>query len=114
MPFENISKAVKVQHIVRHYLADNRDAEEGIADRVIMGYLKDTYKYLSKALRILKPSGGIIHYHENCPNEIMLKLFDKVKNLITEIGKSAVLLELRKVKSYAPGVTHVVLDLKIE
>lgn len=105
----------KVQNIVEPWLEDCLKAKECLADRVIMGYLKDTSLYLPKALRILKSQGGIIHYHENCPNELLPEEFcDKVKSVVEREKKRVKILKFIKVKSYAPGVTHVALDLEIK
>ncbi|MEW6069211.1 MAG: class I SAM-dependent methyltransferase family protein [Candidatus Thermoplasmatota archaeon] len=107
-------KLNKVQNIMAPRLEDCLNAEEYLADRVIMGYLKNTFLYLPKALRILKSQGGVIHYHENSPNELLPKaLWDKIKNIIEREKRTVEVLKLVKVKSYAPGVTHAVLDLKI-
>jgi len=104
----------KVQNIVTPFLSDNRNADENIADRVIMGYLKNTKSFLPKALRILKQDGGIIHYHESYPNELLPKTpFENVKKIAGQHGKMVKLLDFRNIKSYAPGVSHVVLDIKV-
>ena len=104
----------KVQNIVTPFLSDNRNADENIADRVIMGYLKNTKSFLPKALRILKQDGGIIHYHESYPNELLPKTpFENVKKIAGQHGKMVKLLDFRNIKSYAPGVSHVVLDVKV-
>ena len=103
-----------VQSIVKPVLSDSRNADENVADRVIMGYLKNTKSFLSKALRILKHGGGIIHYHENYPNELLPETpFENVKKIANQQGKNVKLLNFRNVKSYAPGVSHVVLDIKV-
>lgn len=110
---ENI-KLNKVRDIIVPHLEDCRNAEEGVADRIVMGYLKDTFIYFPKALRILKSSGGIIHYHEKCPNALLPKQpFEKLKEIALEEGKKIELIKFTNVKSYAPGVSHVVLDIKI-
>jgi tRNA wybutosine-synthesizing protein 2 len=102
----------QVSRIVKPVLGDNRDlAGEGIADRVIMGYVKTTHEHLPAAVRLLK-SGGVIHYHETCPNELLpnrpvQRILENVKGGRTEI------IRMKEIKSYAPGVTHVVVDAKI-
>jgi len=104
----------KVQNIVTPFLSDNRNADENIADRVIMGYLKNTKSFLPKAFKILKKSGGVIHYHENYPNELLPeKPFENVKKIAEKQGKTVKLLGFRNIKSYSPGVSHVVLDVKV-
>ncbi len=108
---ENISLN-QVSRIVKPVLGDNRDlAGEGIADRIIMGYVKTTHEHLPAAVRLLK-SGGIIHYHETCPNALLpnrpvQRILENVK------GGKAEIIRMKEIKSYAPGVTHVVVDAKI-
>lgn len=95
------------------FLGDNRDfdpPEE--VDRVIMGYLKDTHKFLPKALSHLR-SEGIIHYHENCPNELFPKsTVERIKESAGEEWDLKII-SCRSVKSYSPGVSHVVIDARL-
>lgn len=104
-----------VKDIVIPVLGDNQKFEkENIADRIVMGFLDDTHRFLPKALSILKKEGGIIHYHEKCPNELLQSR--PLENVRREVEKKELEMELldkRTVKSYAPGVSHVVLDVRI-
>ncbi len=104
-----------VEDFVTPVLGDNREFEgNGIADRIVMGYLEDTHLYLPKALEILKEDGGVIHYHEKCPNELLDER--PVQRVREEVEKKGLSMELRRmdtVKSYAPGVSHVVLDVRV-
>jgi tRNA wybutosine-synthesizing protein 2 len=104
-----------VEDIFTPVLGDNRNFDkEGIADRIIMGYLEDTHLFLPKALSILNKEEGIIHYHEKCPNELLDKRpLKSVKQVVESKGKTIELLEMRTVKSYSPGVSHVVLDVRV-
>jgi tRNA wybutosine-synthesizing protein 2 len=104
-----------IQTIVTPVLGDNRDFDkEDIADRIVMGYLENTYMFLPKALAILKREGGIIHYHEKCPNDILPdRPVANVKREAVKQDRSMEILKIRTVKSYAPGVSHVVLDVGI-
>lgn len=85
------------------------------ADRVLMGYLPKTYKFLSAAFDFLKDK-GIIHYHDTfSKNELWdgpLKILEK------EAGNGGFMLEKilnkRIVKDYAPNVYHVVMDATFE
>jgi len=109
---ENI-RLNNVQNIVIPVFDDNRNANENIADRVVMGYLKNTKTFLPKAFKILKMK-GVIHYHENYPNELLPeKPFENVKKIAEKQGKTVKLLGFRNIKSYSPGVSHVVLDVKV-
>jgi tRNA wybutosine-synthesizing protein 2 len=84
----------------------------GVADRVIMGILHVTHEYLPLAMRVLKPSGGVIHYHESVPSKLR---FERPIKRITEAveGRDFEILGQRVVKRYAPGVDHVVIDVRI-
>jgi tRNA wybutosine-synthesizing protein 2 len=104
-----------VTSIVQPLKGDNRKiAPKNIADRVIMGYINETYKFLSTAINCLKNYSGIIHYHDVYPDEVApekaIKIIDKEakKNKCT-----FKLLRYKKVKSYAPGISHFVFDIKI-
>lgn len=110
---ENI-KINNVENTVIPLKGDNRFvAPINTADRVIMGYLKDTHKFISKAIHILKEK-GTIHYHELCPNELLPeKTIKVIKREVEKGGKNAKIINFKKIKSYAPGVTHVVVDVKI-
>jgi len=73
---------------------------EGAADRVIMGYLWGTNKFLPAALRMAK-HGATIHYH------CILKEGAKAPKI-----KSAKLVRMKMIKDYSPGMCHYVLDLE--
>ena len=85
---------------------------ENTADRIIMGYLFNTEKYLPAAFKILK-NKGIIHYH------CLLKKneFDNIAGKLDEIARRNEyrlkrILKIKKVKSYAPKIYHVVVDVE--
>lgn len=110
---ENI-KMNKVQQRVTPLLGDCLEvAPEGVGDRVVMGCL-DSYEYIDKALKVLCEGGGVIHYHEACPNELLPdRPIERVKKAVLSENRSFQLIQYRVVKSYAPGVSHVVLDVKV-
>ena len=103
-----------VNAIVEPLLGDNKKATpKGVADRVIMGYLHETHNYLPVALESLKGS-GVIHYHEICPNELLkTRPLQMVRNATENLGFRIIDFKRRIVKSYAPGVSHIVLDVKV-
>lgn len=101
-----------VYGVVEPVLGDNRDMPlTDLADRVIMGYVKTTHEFLPAAVRFLKRE-GVIHYHETCPNEL---LPDRPVQRITEGAKGCrvVVERFKEIKSYAPGISHVVVDARI-
>ncbi|WP_148266573.1 class I SAM-dependent methyltransferase [Methanocella arvoryzae] len=104
----------KVDGIVHPVHGDCREkTPEGVADRVLMGYVGTTHEYLPWGIKALKP-GGIIHYHETVPEKIM---YERPGQYITAAaaaqGRRAEVLQTIKIKKYSPGVWHVVVDAKI-
>ncbi len=81
------------------------------ADRIVMGYVKTTHHYLNVAINSLN-EGGVLHYHETVPEKLMKTR--PLERIISQAGSRDVeLLKLNKIKKYAPGVEHVVLDVRI-
>lgn len=104
-----------VTEVVTPLDGDNRKvAPEGVADRVILGYLQDTHVFLSTAINSLKEEGGILHYHEACPDAFIPdRPLRYIRKAACEKNMDVDVLDTRKVKSYAPGVFHVVIDVKV-
>ena len=104
-----------VASVVQPLLGDNRiTAPKNIADRVIMGYINDIHKFSPTAFNCLKNRTGIIHYHDVCPNELSPDTSLKnIQETAEKYDRNAKLLKHKIIKSYAPGVNHVVLDVKI-
>jgi len=81
------------------------------ADRIIMGYVKTTHHYLNVAIGSLN-EGGVLHYHETVPEKLMNTR--PIERIINEAdGREVELLKVNKIKKYAPGVEHVVIDARI-
>jgi len=104
-----------VTSIVQPIKGDNRKiAPKNIADRVVMGYINETYKFLPTAIDCLKNFNGIIHYHDIYPVEVVPEKTLKIVDKIAQKKKCKFkLLGYQKVKSYAPGIGHFVFDIKI-
>jgi tRNA wybutosine-synthesizing protein 2 len=102
----------KVEGVVTPLLGDNRDIPgESVADRIIMGYVKTTHEFLPTAVRLIK-NGGTIHYHETCPNELLPERpVQRLREAV--LGGSVQVLRSKEIKSYAPGVSHVVVDARV-
>jgi len=113
---ENI-KLNGVEGVIKPMLGDCRKVVKKlgkVADRVIMGFLPKTYRFLNAAFSVLKEEGGIIHYHDSFKEE---ELFEKpieiLKNAAEKNGyKLSKILYKGIVKSYAPRIYHVVIDAK--
>ncbi len=101
-----------VEDVVRPVLGDNRDfvCDEPV-DRVVMGYLHDTWRYLFKAMELLDGE-GVIHYHTLARER---KISEDVNRQLEKGGSRRYeITELRSIKSYAPRIYHVVADVAIE
>ena len=91
-------------------LGDNRDIPgKAFADRILMGYVQTTSVFVPKALEMAKP-GCMIHYHDTFPvgkEEKMIRdIFDRYCSEYT-------IERIIEVKSFAPGVSHYVADIRV-
>ncbi len=81
-------------------------------DRVIMGHF-NAYRYLKQGTELLRP-GGILHFHMVVPiEEVRDRPCGLIENATRQIARSAEVLDVHEVKSYAPGIAHVVADVKV-
>jgi tRNA(Phe) wybutosine-synthesizing methylase Tyw3 len=99
---------------------DNRISSvqlDTIADRVLLGLLPSSVEGWPLAARALKATGGTIHVHENVHEGILAQWVEdtraKFETMLQGLGKQLTvsIVHLERVKSYAPRVYHVVLDL---
>ena len=104
-----------VTDIVEPLLGDNRDiAPKDCADRVIMGYLKEPQVFLPISLKCLRNQSGVLHYHEVVPVESIPETpLKHIETAAKNYHRFVDLLKVIVIKSYAPGVDHVVLDVRI-
>lgn len=105
-----------VNSIVEPLFGDNREiAPINVADRVIMGYFGETIRFLPVAFRCLRNNCGIIHLHDKFPDENVPNItMEHIKNKTRKFKLNINLLKYIKVKSFAPGISHYVFDLRID
>ena len=106
-------KLNKVEDLVTPVLGDCRyNHPVDVADRVVLGYLHDTLDYLTSALEILKPSGGVIHLHAAVP---LRKISEYCNTINTDCHKNGfnTHIDVKKIKSYSPNIEHVVFDIRL-
>jgi len=107
-----------VDERVHPYRADCRDvvpgfAEEGRADRIVMGYY-EAHEYLDSALEALAP-GGVLHMHEATPDALVFdRPIERLEAAASEADRAIEVLDTRRVKEYSEGVAHVVVDARVQ
>ncbi|MCS7122241.1 MAG: class I SAM-dependent methyltransferase family protein [Archaeoglobaceae archaeon] len=84
---------------------------EGVADRVVMGHIY-CQDFLPIAVRALNKE-GIIHYHEAVAEAAFFRPIERIRKVCTKMNKKFEILVFKKVKSYSPGVSHVVVDFRV-
>ena len=103
-------KLNKVTNNVIPMLGDNRSIPgKKFADRILMGYVQTTSKFLPKAISMIKP-GGTIHYHDTFPTGEQDVC---VHRIFSAVCDNYEILGIREVKSFAPAVSHYVADIRI-
>jgi tRNA wybutosine-synthesizing protein 2 len=104
-----------VSRVVEPCLGDNRVvAPRGCAYRVILGYLHAPWDFLQVAFECLKDQVGMLHYHELVPVErIPIQPLARVEKMAEDFNRHVELVQYYTIKSYAPMINHVVLDVRI-
>jgi len=119
--FEYMRENIRINKVgdrVVPILGDARDVVEGklagLADRVLMPLPELARNFFGVALLALKPNGGIIHFYDfgNAP-DIFSAPLEFAHRAADEKNFKVELLNGRAIRSYAPRVFHVVLDLAI-
>lgn len=109
-----LKKNMELNHVEKKVIpilgdVDHVLSEQNIsADRVIMNLPGTAYKFLDKAVELIKP-GGVINYYEFSSD------FDTpIQRIIDAAGPRKVeILNKRHVKSRSPGVWHMGIDARI-
>ncbi|MEF8831948.1 MAG: class I SAM-dependent methyltransferase family protein [Candidatus Thermoplasmatota archaeon] len=100
----------EVQNVVEAWHGDNRDFSFTGADRVVMGYLHETWEFLKRAVEFLDGE-GIIHYHTRSLDKKYPE--DVIEEVEENISQNYEIRTIKKIKSYAPHVFHVVVDIEV-
>ncbi len=88
--------------------------ENGLkADRIIMGVFPAPKNYIKDALSLTKHSGTIIHYEGVVDKNNSLDLFNEFSEIASDLGYTSKLNDKRFIKSYGPGLYHIVYDIYI-
>jgi len=108
-------RANQVQEIVQPILGDcTIETPQGIADRVLMGMVQITDRYLKTGISALKP-GGMLHYHQTIPSwRFPEAAIEEINDAAADVGCRAEILQCLRVKKFSPGVVHAVIDARID
>ena len=102
------------------YPGDNSESAlqlSEVADRVCLGLLPSSVAGWPLAVAVMKPTGGILHVHENVRDiEVDSWTVDTCRQfteMFTASGKMMTVTcrHTERVKSYAPHILHIVVDL---
>ncbi len=91
----------------------------GTIDRVILGLLPSSKKSWHLAIKALSSNGGMLHLHGNAiakkEEEWAEQVIKSLKDISDALNRKFKfeLEHIEKVKSYAPKINHVVLDIKV-
>ena len=115
--FSYLKENVRLNHvesIVKPILGDCQEVTpQGVADRVVMGYVGSTDRYLRTGVQALRP-GGVLHYHQTIPSrKYPDDAIEDVVEVAEKLGKRVEILNFARVKKYSPGVVHAVVDARI-
>ncbi len=104
-----------VEGLVRPVLGDCAvSAPEGVADRVVMGYVGTTDQYLDAGIGALRP-GGVLHYHQTVPEKLYPGMLERDLAVAAErAGRSIKIERCARVKKYSPGMIHAVVDARVD
>ncbi|OFV67920.1 class I SAM-dependent methyltransferase family protein [Methanosarcinales archaeon] len=115
--FEYLLENIRLNHvekIIEPLAGDCADLTPvGVADRVIMGYL-NAEAYLEVGVKAIREEGGILHYHEAVPYHLFPnRPVERIQAACRSLGRGCEIIEAKKVKKFAPGVLHAVIDAAI-
>lgn len=108
-------KMNRVEEIVVPILGDcAKVTPVGVADRVVMGMVQVTDRYLQMGVQALRP-GGVLHYHQTVPTCMHPeRSICEIEEAVKAVGRRSEILSCIRVKKYSPGVVHSVVDALIE
>ncbi len=119
--FKYLAENIKLNHFMDTITPINGDSKIEVinlsnsglkADRVIMGVFPAPKDFIKEALTLAKVEGTTYHYEGIVDKEKYLNLFNEFKEIAEKSDFKCDLLAKRFVKSYGPGLYHVVLDIK--
>lgn len=110
-------KVNKVSEIVEPHFGDAGLIATGIAqgkaDRVLMGLIQGTTKYLKQGISCLRPN-GIIHIHEIGPKgDMVTEIISGLRKTAHSMNRKIKPISTHTIKTYNPQYNHFVIDVQI-
>ncbi|MFX0169149.1 MAG: class I SAM-dependent methyltransferase family protein [Candidatus Hodarchaeota archaeon] len=109
--------ANKVTDFVKPHFGDTSQLApkiaQGQANRVLMGLIQGTTRYLKQGLSCVSPT-GILHIHEiSSKQDRGFEVFSMLQDIAHSMSRHVELLQTRAIKTYNPKLTHFVLDVQV-
>lgn len=104
----------RVEDVLEPVLGDNREVPLPRAQRVSLGYVGGTWRWLPRAFEIADAAGCTLHYHDTFGVDRWREEAEgQVRDAAASAGFSVDVTYARVVKSYAPAVVHAVVDARV-
>ncbi|HYA61480.1 MAG TPA: class I SAM-dependent methyltransferase family protein [Candidatus Acidoferrum sp.] len=86
---------------------------KGVANRIIMNLPHSAFNFLEQAAFMLSERGGTIHYYDIKEESCLPQTVGEIQKLIEKNGRSIENLNVKSVRSYAPGLFIIVMDITV-
>jgi tRNA (guanine37-N1)-methyltransferase len=86
---------------------------KGVADRIVMNLPHSAFEFLEQAIIMLSERGGTIHYYDIKEESCLPQTAGEIQKLIEKNGRSIEKLNVKSVRSYAPGLSIIVMDIAV-
>lgn len=104
----------RVEGVLEPALGDNREVPLPVAQRICLGYVGRTWKWLPRAFEIADPAGCTLHYHDTFGVDAWREEAEgRLREAAEAAGLALDVTYARVVKSYAPAVVHAVADARV-
>jgi len=86
---------------------------KGVANRIIMNLPHSAFEFLEQAIVMLNERGGTIHFYDIKEESCLPQTVGEVQQLIEKNGRSIENVNVKSVRSYAPGLSIIVMDITV-
>ncbi|MBY9006011.1 MAG: class I SAM-dependent methyltransferase family protein [Candidatus Lokiarchaeota archaeon] len=121
--YEYLVQNIKINHLEEKIIPIHGNCKEEVmklsksgiqADRVIMGVFPAPKDYIKEALSLTKATGTYIHYEGVVDKDNDLVLYNEFLKIAEDIEYKIRLDSKRLIKSYGPGLYHIVYDIFVK